>query len=77
MQSGGGKKEKKEMEKRNGWDYNRLSVVLYLRENMLRCKGLKIKKPDQGILTKPISKEYINRLPLDFIHFLKQKGYRV
>ena len=25
----------------NDWHYNRLSMVFYLRENMLRCKGMK------------------------------------
>ncbi len=34
----GGKWNKTEL--KNGWYYNRLSVVCYLRENMLRCKNL-------------------------------------
>ena len=77
IMSGGGKKEKRAMEKRNGWNFNRLSVVLYLRENMIRCKGLNIPNKHKGILSKPLSKEYIKRLPEGFLSFLKHKGYNV
>lgn len=75
--SGGGKKEKLAMEKRNGWDFNRLSVVLYLRENMVRCKGLRIPNKHAGILAKSLSPAYIKSLPAGFLKFLKQKGYYV
>lgn len=62
----------------NDWDYNRLAIVCYLRNNMIRCKNLKtdaiqLLNIDKHNRLKEIERELDTCMP-GFIQFLKQKG---
>jgi len=77
--------EFKDIEKINGWYFNRLSIVLYLRKNMIKCTDKRLWKNKAGGGYYYISKkEYISRLenelieslPDKYIHFM-QKNYNM
>jgi len=69
----------------NGWHYNRMSMVMYLREKMIKCKDKKLWKNKKGgaiINSNYISDEdsddsietqVINSLPEGFIEYMREK----
>lgn len=51
----------------NDWHYNRLSMVMYLRENMIKCK-------DNSLQKKKNKLEIIkNKLPVEYINYMIEK----
>ena len=79
-QAAGGKFKKKDID--NKWHYNRLSVVCYLRDKMVRCKNLNMKlynnksyEPQSGgdYKIKDIKEEIYKNLPLEWIDHMNLK----
>ena len=69
----------------NGWHYNRMSMVMYLREKMIKCKDKKLWKNKKGgaIINAnyssdedsddSIETQVINSLPEGFIEYMREK----
>ena len=83
--AGGGKS----MDKKNNWHFNRLSIVCYLRDKMIRCKNMKTTAPQllntgDSIINKTVNYDKLTSLEKQikeyvpgFEEFIKLKGYNL
>jgi hypothetical protein len=56
----------------NGWYFNRMSIVMYLREKMIKCKDKTLWKNKAGG-GYSIENDVINYLPDDYINYMRYK----
>jgi len=83
--AGGGKS----MDQKNNWHFNRLSIVCYLRDKMIRCKNMKTTAPQllntgDSIINKTVNYDKLTSLEKQikeyvpgFEEFIKLKGYNL
>lgn len=71
-QIGGGRNsEFNEKDIKNGWHFNRMSIVMYLREKMIKCQDKSLWKNKAGGFKYNIDDEIVRCLPPEYINYMR------